>query len=259
MTTTPSPSPGYVPTFDDPYDGWLFSIVQSLYVVQAGAIAPRDRDPDAQPDVAAALAAVTARLAADVGSVDALLAGNPAGSGQADLVRQLVASATPPDGLLPLRTRAVRLTVDTSAEFLTFGLTQRFTDEYEAVCRAIGTAQTEIEADDARTLAGEMNAIWEADKAAWMDDLAKTARAILAARGLPETVPVDVVDVGPAAELEHDALATEVFELAFDRTAIPRAAEPEAWADPADATYTARARRVLAAREQAAAQNQEPR
>lgn len=86
---------------------------------------------------------VITSVAANVGGVDALLAGRP-GSWEADYVRQIVQSTAPEDELLSWRTVPVRLALDVEGTFDDFGLYELYTEAADELERREDEAETAL-------------------------------------------------------------------------------------------------------------------
>jgi hypothetical protein len=239
--TPPGIGSAFGPGTSTTYGLWVETGARTLALgMQPGLADQPGRPAGARIDIAIALADIAARAAANAGSLDAFLAASPAGSTQADLVRQLVSSVTPkPAGLLSLRTEQVILRLDVGAALKR--VATQFSHEFAEVQSAVEEARSAVDAEAARALAGTMDRLYQADKDQWRSEVAHAMREALTRRGLPESVPVDVVDVGAYGEPGYDALAIEAFEDATGRTTVsPTRLEPAGWAASQE-TYTARA------------------
>ncbi|GAA4288928.1 hypothetical protein [Georgenia daeguensis] len=110
------------------------------------------RADDSPTDFADFLAQVVTAVAANVGGVEAQLAGRP-GSWEADHVRQLVAGTAPEDELWRWRTEPVRLYLDVAGTFDDFGLYELAEEELRAAAkRTEGESVTDAELESAENL-----------------------------------------------------------------------------------------------------------
>jgi hypothetical protein len=243
MSTPPSAGAHRATT----YELWVDAGAHSLAIALNPAImAQPGRAASERVDMAVALADIAARAAANAGGLEIFLAASPRDSRQADLVRELVESVTPkPAGLFSLRTQPVRLTLDVAATLKS--MTEQFKKEFAAVQRAVEEAATEADAETARDLAAVMDRLYQADKEQWRQELAQATREILTERGLPASVPVDVVDVGPAGDVVFDALMDIAFVEATGRNEWPPTShlEPDSWTSSPQ-SYATRARAEIA-------------
>lgn len=200
-------------------------------------------------DFAAIACNVITSVAANVGSAEALLAGRP-GSWEADHVRQIVASTAPEDELWRWRTEPLPLYLDVAGIFDDFGLYDLADEELRAVAeRTVGESVTEADIANADHLLDAIDRLREEDMAAYAEAYAATVRQALTDRGIDVDVQViRTPDFQPPAE-QWDPLASELHEIAWERTPLPATGQAPDWSNgsPADAiraagrTYTARA------------------
>jgi hypothetical protein len=184
-------------------------------------------------------------VAANVGSLDAMLGGGP-DSWQAHYIRQLVAGTVPEDELLTQRTAPVQLHLDVAGAFFESGQAWQFDQEWSVAQLAVRDAATPEEAAEARDLAAAMNDLYEQDKAAYLAAYTAVVRDELTKRGLPAETPVEVVDAGAGVDGPDrwwDLLAEALHTRAAGPTPLPNVL-----ADPEALGYTQRAARLLAAR-----------
>lgn len=201
-------------------------------------------------DFADIVAQVLTAVAANVGSVEALLAGRP-GSWEADLVRRLLegTAGEDVDDLVRRRTEPVLLELDAEDPFYDFGLTDLFSRERD---QAVERADADDLTDERRAAAGELVAaierLWEQDIAAYTAAYQATAQRYLTEQGA--TCGVETVAAPPAGiPARWDELAERLHEYARQHTPLPATGSVPDWSDgtPADAlrraglTYTARA------------------
>lgn len=214
-------------------------------------------EPD---DFAAFLAQVVTAVAANVGGIEALLAGRP-GSWEADLVRRLVQGAAGDDllHLMRWRTDPIRVVLDLD-EVLgqILGLDGMELDELVAVENDAGELPDEDEAgyDRAMALAEAIERVWRQDKTAYAQAYTATVRQLVADRYGPNlTVEVTVVDATTANQPTQpwDEFGEWLREEAIRHTPLPMTGTPPDWTngDPVAAlraaglTYTARAQATV--------------
>lgn len=196
---------------------------------------------------------VLTTVAANVGGVEALLAGWP-GSWEADYVRQIVHSTagTEPGDLLRWRTEPVRLVLDVEDTFYDFGLTQMYDEERaDAITRESDETMTEDQAAEAAAITEAIDTLWEQDKAAYLTAYTAAVRAALTEHGV--TCDVEVVELVRGETETWDYLSSQLHEVARARTPLPMTGEAPDWSagTPAEAlrraglTYTARAQETL--------------
>jgi hypothetical protein len=171
---------------------------------------------------------VITATAANLGSVETLLAGRP-GSWEADLVRQIVTS-TAGDELWRWRTEPLRVEFDVFYVFGDLGIEDLFYDDRDA-------------AKDEHT-AERIEELYDQDQAAYTTAYKDTVRQVLRDRGID--LAVEFVKPDPN---QWDPLADSIADEARTRTPLPMTGQRPDWSDgtPADAlrrtgrTYTARA------------------
>lgn len=199
-------------------------------------------------DFADLAAFILTSVAANLGSVETLLAGR-SGSWEADLVRQLVCgTAGYDDGdLLGWRTEPVRLTFVAEDTFDDLGITELVDDEVEqAYERSEDESLTAEQRQAADELGEAMRALFEQDVAAYAAAYRASAEQYLTERGA--TCGVDLVPDVPNP-YRWDELAEQVQEHARAHTPLPMTGTVPDWSRGAtvDAlrraglTYSARA------------------
>lgn len=199
-----------------------------------------------QADFADLAAHVLTSVAANLGGVEALLAGRP-GSWEADLLRQLISGTTTEDEIHRYRTEPVRIIVFPEGDFHDLGLADLFDHDLDqAMDEQSRDDLSEEQAEAADRLVSVLDQLWERDLAAYAAAYLETARAYLQQRGI--TVGVEAVPE-PDGGASWDALIEELHEHALKTTPLPMTGEAPDWSDgkPADAlrraglTYLARA------------------
>ncbi|MCI4659563.1 hypothetical protein [Cryobacterium zhongshanensis] len=161
--------------------------------------------------------------AANLGSVDALLAGRP-GSWEADFVRQIVASSVPEDQLHLYRTEPVRLILDPESVFEDLGLRALFDDADNQLSDGYddGTGPEDDGAnDDAIDQKREtLEAKYRADVDAYFTAYAEMLTVIASERAF--TVPVELERVtNYRHEPDWDTLAQSLHDETRARTPAP--------------------------------------
>lgn len=195
-------------------------------------------------DFAAIAAQVLTAVAANVGGIEELLAGRSE-SWEADLVRQLVDGTAASGRLVLWRTDPVRLHVDAETVFFDFFIGALFEQEQnQAVERTYDDTLTDTQLDAAEHLAAAITALWEQDKAAYIEAYRVTAQRYLTELGA--TCGVESVTAAPDV---WDGLSEQIHEYARQHTPLPMTGAAPDWSGgtPADAlrraghTYTTRA------------------
>lgn len=161
--------------------------------------------------------------AANLGSVDALLAGRP-GSWEADYVRQIVGSSAPDDQLHLYRTEPVRLILDPKSVFEDLGLQDLFEEEDNLLSQGYdnGTGPYDGGENDAAIDARRagLETMYCADLDAYFSAYVAVIGQIVGERGF--TVPVEVTRVDEyQTEPFWDALAVDLHAMARERTPLP--------------------------------------
>lgn len=200
-------------------------------------------------DFADLAAQVLTTAAANVGDVDALLAGRP-DSWQAGLVRRLV-EGTAGGRLLQWRTEPLQLELDVDEVFAGLGLLDLYR---EGIAEATQLAATRELAGRARALVEAIDELMDRDRAGYLAAYTATVRELAAARGA--RVPVEVLPVDRRTTPWWDLLAGELHQAAIRRTPLPMTGTPPPRNSfgvvddlrAAGLTYPARARQLLAAR-----------
>jgi hypothetical protein len=200
-------------------------------------------------DFADLAAQILTTVAANLGSVEALLAGRP-GSWEADLVRKIVNGTAGEDGeLMRWRTEPVRLHFSAEDMFLDFGIEDLFDQERDqAFERADAEGLTDEQREAADERAAAIERLWESDQAAYAEAYRATAQGYLTERGATCGVEL-AARLAPGTAVAWDGVADEIEEHARVHTALPMTGSAPDWSEgtPADAlrraglTYTARA------------------
>lgn len=183
-------------------------------------LAVHDSEERGRFDFADLTARILACTAANLGSVEALLATVGPGS-HAGHVRALIAAVVPPAGIITQRTRDVVLRLDVAATFRATGITGRFEADARAVRHDIEREIDVFASHELGELLACMKALYEADQAALISAYADAARAHLRTTGLPGSVSVTIATepAGPDAAPVWDDLAAEAHAAASAATA----------------------------------------
>jgi hypothetical protein len=200
-------------------------------------------------DFADLTAHVLTTVAANLGSVETLLAGRP-GSWEADLVRKIVNSTAGEDGeLVRWRTEPVRLPFDAYFTFFDFGIGDLFDEERDqAAERTYDENLTDEQLAAAEARLEAIEALFEQDQTAYAEAYRATAQRYLTERGA--TCGVELVALpAQGTSAAWDGVADEIEEHARVHTPLPMTGSAPDWSEgtPADAlrraglTYTARA------------------
>jgi hypothetical protein len=201
-------------------------------------------------DFADIAAQVLTSVAANLGSVETLLAGRP-GSWEADLVRQLVEGTAgyDPGDLLRWRTAPVRLEFDAYDTLYDFGIAELFEEERDqAAERTYDEALTDEQLAAAEEQLVAIERLWESDQAAYTEAYRTTAQRYLTERGA--TCGVELVAMpAQGTSVAWDGLAEQIHDYAREHTPLPMTGSAPNLSEgtPADAlrraglTYTARA------------------
>lgn len=186
---------------------------------------------------------VITAVAANVGSVEALVAGNPI-SREADLLRHIVdcTAGTDREELLRFRTEPIRLHVDVEESFYHFGVHALYKEERH-------------EAANDPTLGHAIDGLWEQDKRAYQEAYTATLRKRLAER--TTAVHAELVS-REDQECTWSIYTGILHDEAEELTPLPMTGKvPEfRYGTPADAlrraglTYSARARAALESADQ---------
>lgn len=235
-------------------------IAQAIAALTAAARTTRivgrgTSDEHSEPaDFAEIACHVLTTVAANVGGVEALLAGR-SGSWEADYVRQIVHSTAgqEPSDLLRFRTEPVRLVLDVEDTFYDFGLAHMYDEERaEAIARESDETLTDDQAAEAGAITEAIDTLWEQDKAAYLAAYSAAVRQALTERGV--TCEAEVVELASGeTEAWWDTLSNELHEVARERTPLPMTGQAPDWTagTPADAlrgaglTYAARAQETM--------------
>ncbi|CAM5540228.1 hypothetical protein [Leifsonia shinshuensis] len=180
---------------------------------------------------------VITRVAANLGGVDALLAGRP-GSWEADYVRQIVQSTAgdDPDELLRWRTEPVRLPFDVEDEFYDFGLGDLYDQDRDSAADATFVeGLSDDQAAAAESIVDAIEALWEQDKVAYTAAYLAAARRYLTDRGA--TVDVELAAPIAGAAATWDDLTDQMQQYARSHTPLPATGAIPDYSDgtPADA------------------------
>ncbi len=202
-------------------------------------------------DFADIAAHVLTAVAANVGSVETLLAGRP-GSWEADLVRRLVDGTAGYDGdLVHWRTEPVRLALDPYDVLFDLGIGDLYEQERDQAAEATyDDGLTDAQRDAAETLVDAIEALWEQDQAAYVEAYRAAAQRYLTECGATCGVEIVAAPLPHPDPLRWDGLAEQVDEYARSHAPLPMTGEVPDYSDgtPADAlrraglTYTNRAR-----------------
>lgn len=185
-------------------------------------------------------------VAANLGSVDTLVAGRP-GSWEADLVRRLVeGTAGDNGGLLLWRTEPVRLEFDAEDVFFDFGISDLYEQDREQAVQRMDDELTDADTADERLDAVER--LWEQDLAKYAEAYQATALRYLTERGATCGVEVVALPFPHPQRVRWDSLAEQIDEYARRHTPLPMTGAAPDWSEgtPGDAlrraglTYTAR-------------------
>lgn len=273
-TTTPEPEPDLV--------------AQAVQALTAAARRTRTRGAGTpaeavEPvDFGEIACRVLTAVAANVGGVEALLAGRP-GSWEAEHVRRIVHSTAGDndENLLAWRTEPIHLVVDVEDVWWDFGLHAMHEAELEAAEQRARTIDFHVNGDTdthwvaseqeqahlasetgrpadswtaedletAERIAETIDTLAEQDKTAYFEAYQRTVREMLAELGV--TAPVEVVRDDQPQTLVGDPVTARLHETARARTPLPMTGEAPDCSEgtPADAlrriglTYTQRATR----------------
>lgn len=219
MNTTPtSPQPVPRPSTDgiDPHS-------RSAAITALTAIARSTHPGGAPVDFADALADIVTTVAANVGSLEQLLAGRP-GSWEADHVARLVDGTAPEDELPSRRTDPVEVLLNIDDYWLASGLDDVYTDDRDEIDRdrtGHADGSSEDEALDDEVVA--IDDLEEQDRAAYI--AAWTDQAHIAAAELGVTTPVTITVVTWETK-EKRPLGRLGVEEAIERRAAERTPHP---------------------------------
>lgn len=175
-----------------------------------------------------AIAVTTA--AANLGGVDALLAGRP-GSWEADYVRQIVRNTTVEEELHGYRTEPIQLVLDPESVFEDLRLEALFAQDVADVSKRYASAELDDEAAAAHdaTVDAEndaLEAMYYADLDAYFAAYVGVLQEIAAERGY--NVPVEVKRVtNYETEPAWDVLAADLHRAARARTPLPSGIAPK--------------------------------
>lgn len=200
-------------------------------------------------DFADLTAQVLTSVAANLGSVETLLAGRP-GSWEADLVRRLVDGTAGDAGEVQWRTEPVRLALDADDVLYDFGIGDLYEQERDHAAEATHDGDlTDEQRDTAENLVDAIESLWEQDQAAYVEAYRATALRYLAEHGATCGVEIVAAPWPHPDPLRWDGLAERIDEYAREHTPLPMTGGTPDWSEgsPADAlrraglTYTARA------------------
>ncbi|MEU4165167.1 hypothetical protein, partial [Actinoplanes sp. NPDC026670] len=197
-------------------------------------------------DFAEIAAHVLTSVAANLGSVETLLAGRP-GSWEADLVRQLINGTAEEDRLLAWRTEPYQVRLDVDGLFDDFGigaLHEADLDAAIAAANADNLTDEQYEAAAARETAIED--LYQQDRDAYAAAYLDIARSWLTRHGLTtgaELVRTDYDHPGHRTDQpQWNALDDALDEYARVHTPLPQTGTPPLWtagAEPAAAIRAA--------------------
>ncbi|MFI6134035.1 hypothetical protein [Micromonospora sp. NPDC051141] len=197
-------------------------------------------------DFADLAAQVLTSVAANLGGVDALLAGRP-GSWEADLVRQLIERYAGEEQMLAWRTEPYRLHLSADDVFADFGISQLYDADLDAAIEAAsadGLSDEQADAVGARETAIE--ALYQQDRDAYAAAYLDVARDWLAKRGLTTGVELVRTDYDHRGYSQNRQPEWNVVNDALDEharrnTPLPQTGALPDWSNgtPADAIRTA--------------------
>jgi hypothetical protein len=164
---------------------------------------------------------VLAAVAANLGGVEALLAGRP-GSWEAEYVRQIVTSTVLEEDLLSCRTLPVRLVLDPYVVLVDLGVVDLlYEQDRTTVETQFGSDDiTEEQAEEIDRQVTAVDELFEADLSAYAAAYTETVRRVASERGVTVPVEVDIVS-DDSGEPWWDTLAAELHEQARARTPLP--------------------------------------
>ncbi|MEU7802608.1 hypothetical protein AB0B10_25450 [Micromonospora arborensis] len=195
-------------------------------------------------DFADIAAHVLTSVAANLGGVEALLAGRP-GSWEADLVRRLIEGTTGEDRILAWRTEPHQLHLDVESLFSDLGITQIYDADLDAVVMTEALSDEEAIAAEARETA--IQALFDQDRDAYAAAYVDVARTWLEQRGLTTGVELIRTDYdhrqtsnSPNPQVSWNVLDEELELYARKHTKLPQIdAAPDLSTDPAEAIRAA--------------------
>lgn len=198
---------------------------------------------------------VLAAVAANLGGIDALLAGRP-GSWEADHVRQMLYSTVGYDEeyLMEHRTEPVRLVLDPEDVFYDFGLYVMHDDEANTAAEeTFDETKTEAELNRAEAVSDAIEQLYQDDLTAYVAAYTDTVKQAAVELGITVPVELDRVEFGHRGEPEWDTLAVQLHDAARERTPAPATGQaprdhkglPADVARTAGRTYRARAEETL--------------
>ena len=162
---------------------------------------------------------VLTTVAANLGGIEALLAVRP-GSWEADTVERLVLATTPQQRLLSWRTEPVRLRLNPAGVLAELGVEAL----YEQACDAIRDRYDDgLDDDQADAIADQvdaLDALWEADLAAYANAYTDLVRAAAVELGITVPVEVELVD-DDRVDPDWDTLAERLHATARAATPLP--------------------------------------
>lgn len=170
-------------------------------------------------DFGAIACQVLTTVAANLGGVEALLAGRP-GSWEADSVRRMVHSTALEEELLAWRTEPVQLWLDPVGVLLDLGVEALYWQAHDELA---GRYHGDLDDDQVQAIEDERDALdrlWQADLDAYTAAYTDTVRRAAAELGLAVPVEVEVAEVG-RCEPDWDTLAERLHDIARARTPLP--------------------------------------
>ena len=162
---------------------------------------------------------VLTAVAANLGGVEALLAGRP-GSWEADSLRRLVHATTPEDRLLGWRTEPVRLRLNPAEVLAELGIEALYEHAHDAISDRYDHDLDDDQVDAIDEQVDALEALWEADLAAYAAAYTDLVRAAAAELGITVPVEVEVVD-DDRVDPGWDTLAERLHATARAATPLP--------------------------------------
>jgi len=196
-------------------------VQRAIAALTDAALAATDNGGRERPDFGEIVCRVITHVAANLGSLDALLAGRP-GSWEADLVRQIVESTSPEQELLSWRTIPVELILNPEEVLWELGVGQMYDDAVDAIIEEQGRDDATEERLDA--LDFELNALESLQQqdasdyaTAYVEHLGQAAGA----QGITVEIQLEVTTDVARAEPPWDELAERLHETARFATPLP--------------------------------------
>ena len=197
-------------------------IEHAVAALTAAALAtyPTPDGPE-RHDFGAIACQVLTTVAANLGGIAALLAGRP-GSWEADSVRQIVHASTPEDQLLGWRTEPVRLRLNPADVLAELGVAALYEQARDQISdRYFRDCLTDDQVDAIDKQVDALDALWEADLAAYTTAYPDLVRAAAAELGITVPVEVDVINDDRGDPEWWDTLAERLHATARAATPLP--------------------------------------